>query len=163
MQKQLIFCFIFLCHVCLLAEPPDMLSFQQLMNLPEEQAKNLAERHPQPVRIRGFLYQAADGRLILAAEPNLKSCCVAAAAMQQRQILVTGTVDIPHPNNYAVLLEGHFIVDNIAAHNPRYRLENATLVAEDDGASGLILIIILSALLLAGGMIIATMAKKRKK
>lgn len=43
--------------------------------------------------IRGFLYKTEKQQYILAAEPNLKSCCVGSASKRNKQILVSGTID----------------------------------------------------------------------
>ena len=43
------------------------------------------------VQIRGFLYETTDKRLVLAEEPNLKSCCVGSPAKRRRQIVILET------------------------------------------------------------------------
>lgn len=82
-----------------------MASFQ---DLPKESTEH--------VQIRGFLYQAPDGNIVLAAEPNLRSCCIGS----KPHIMVDGLLTIPKTGN-AVLLEGDLIVE---AHH-HYRLHNA--------------------------------------
>ena len=42
--------------------------------------QQLDQKH---IKIRGFLYQTANGKWILADEPNLKSCCIGKKAAQQ--------------------------------------------------------------------------------
>lgn len=48
---------------------------------------------PQKVAIKGFLYKSDSHDIILAAEPNLKSCCIGNSTKRNRQIIVIG--DIP--------------------------------------------------------------------
>ncbi len=56
-------------------------------------------------KVRGFLYRAEDGRLILSKMPNLKSCCVGAAHLQDGQIIVEDYQGEPSAH-HALLLEG---------------------------------------------------------
>ena len=153
-----LFC-IFFCQACLAYESPTMLNFYQLLNLSEEQAFELAHVDQQQVRIRGFLYKADDGRLILAAEPNLKSCCVASTTTINRQIIVSTDADLSPKQNVAVLMEGKFIVEK-GRESSRYRLENAVVVVEDRSLNGLFG---MGALLIVGGIITVAKARKRKK
>lgn len=64
------------------------------------------------VQIRGFLYKTELNNheaWILAAEPNLKSCCVASPGKKGSQMLAIGNLpeEMPSPST-AVAVEGHF-------------------------------------------------------
>lgn len=59
----------------------------------------------QRVRMRGFLYRASDDRLILASQPDLKSCCV---GKQKEHVIVEGHLE---PQRNAVLVEGIFVIE----------------------------------------------------
>lgn len=59
------------------------------------------------VRMRGFLYRDAQGNVVLAREPNLKSCCVAAPHKLSEQVFVQGALPEKLPKN-AVTLIGRF-------------------------------------------------------
>ena len=77
------------------------------------------------IAIRGFLYQS-NGQLILAAEPNLKSCCVANPTSIKRQIVVVGP-DFNSVNTlFAVLLQGVLTVDT----QNHFILINANIVEQ---------------------------------
>lgn len=67
----------------------------------------------QEIEIRGFLYQATDGRWLLAEEPNLKTCCVGASHQATRQVTLHGEGD-SFPIGFAVTVQG------ILHHHPRY-------------------------------------------
>lgn len=81
--------------------------------------------HQKQIRIRGFLYRAEDGRLILAEHPNLKSCCVASQKNLKSQLIVTGNVS-PPTYGQAVFLEGKLV-----AKGDAFILENATEITKD--------------------------------
>lgn len=86
-------------------------------------SKIASEVDNQEIKIRGFLYQQENGLLILAAEPNLKSCCVGNINKKDRQIIVEGSIV---PNSKAVMLQGLF------KNDPQgYNLLNASLVKEN--------------------------------
>lgn len=67
----------------------------------------LANFNGKEIQIRGFLYQTEDKKLILAALPNLKSCCVGTASQRSQQIVVEGDIPAQHiGGKLPVLLEG---------------------------------------------------------
>lgn len=84
------------------------------------------------VNVRGFLYHHSSGELILASQPNLKSCCVGSQQLVSQQILVHGNM---HPEAQAVTLQGTFKID--PQYNEQgqivslYRLENAVKLTSD--------------------------------
>lgn len=77
---------------------------------------------PKRVHIRGFLYRTEKGEWVLAAEPNLKSCCIG----KKSQVQVIG--DFPNSFKTAVTLEGDLIA-NQGSEIP-YRLENAFVLID---------------------------------
>ena len=68
--------------------------------------------YPREVTLRGFLYRTQAGDLVLAAEPNLKSCCVGAQHKVKKQIFVEGHIENPIAGQVYVL-QGIFTVDPI--------------------------------------------------
>lgn len=70
--------------------------------------------YPREVTLRGFLYRTQAGDLVLAAEPNLKSCCVGAQHQVKRQIIVEGNMDDPKAGQVYVL-QGILTVDPITS------------------------------------------------
>lgn len=84
------------------------------------------------VNVRGFLYHNSSGELILASQPNLKSCCIGSQGLVYQQILVRGKLD---PEAQVVTLQGIFKID--PQHNEQgqiirlYSLENAEKVKSD--------------------------------
>lgn len=81
----------------------------------------------QEVSLRGFLYETQEGGRILAAEPNLKSCCVGAADRQERQVWVLGP-DVTLPSMArVVVLRGRLSRDESGRG---LQLQNAALVGD---------------------------------
>jgi hypothetical protein len=96
------------------------------------------------VAIRGFLYQTEEGHLILAGEPNLRSCCVASTKNLSKQIIVndgTGSILIPE-QGYVSMLEGNLIVEGPPAHTAyRYYLNEPVKIAESSSHLELFLLL----------------------
>lgn len=82
----------------------------------EEIAKSY---HGKELQIRGFLYTTASGKTILAATPNVKSCCVGTASKLLQQITVINPKQ--SASSLPVTLSGHFFVE------PQYN-EEGTLI-----------------------------------
>ena len=91
-----------------------------------------------PVRVRGFLYRAENSQVILAGEPNLKTCCVASPSKRNEQLVIESYEEEP-PKHTVVVLEGSLHRDGEV-----FRLKNARRI-ENSGswlwisASGIIL------------------------
>ncbi len=66
------------------------------------------------IEIRGFLYQTPKGEWILAAEPNLKSCCLGSHEKKARQIILIGQFDRTAINR-VITVQGR-LVANEALH-----------------------------------------------
>lgn len=85
------------------------------------------------VKIRGFLYQQPTGTLILASQPNLKSCCVGVKARMPQQVIVRGENPLD-PSPYAITLGGvlkkELQYDQTGEPVPIYVLDQAWLVQE---------------------------------
>lgn len=75
---------------------------------------------PQEVQVRGFLYRTSDERWILAEESQLKSCCVGAPHLKDRQVTLLGD-HFDAPIGFAVTVEGTLIHDQsfFSLKNPR--------------------------------------------
>lgn len=84
----------------------------------------------QLIEIRGFLYETEQKQLILAAEPNLKSCCVGSHSKRQKQLLVSGDVKEGISSMSAVTLKGELLV-HFGDIFP-FRLENASIQVQPD-------------------------------
>jgi hypothetical protein len=101
----------------------------------------------QLIEIRGFLYEANDSTLILAAEPNLKSCCVGSTSKRNRQLLVkSDSLETSQTN--AITLKGHLIIDPNDTFP--FKLENAEIVAIKNQNKTLLLFLSVIAVLSVG-------------
>jgi hypothetical protein len=118
----------------LCANTSELLSFQQLMEYSRDNIQELPNLHQRYIRIRGFLYRAEDGRLILAAEPNLKSCCLDKISIE-RQIAISGNLQMPIESGNIVVVEGKLIVDPTVDDNGQwkslYLLEEVSVIKEE--------------------------------
>jgi hypothetical protein len=105
----------------LMAETVPILTFHELEAMVE------APQHP--IRIKGFLYTNQQAFQILAAEPDLKTCCVGSASNRNRQILLKDAVFPAETSTSVVEVEGLLRID--PASHPRFRLENARLIEHE--------------------------------
>ncbi len=116
------------------------LSFTTLRGLDDKLEKEAAIQllrrqltlfHQHEVEVRGFLYQSADQRWILASEPNLKVCCMGAPSKISQQIFLSGKALVP--SNQAVTVRGLFQVDPLWGEQgilqQLYRMENTMVVS----------------------------------
>lgn len=91
------------------------------------------------VQIRGFLYATDEGQLVLASEPNLKSCCVASEAKKADQLFISGDILPPNQAGLVVLAEGELVQDE----QQRRWLKEAKLVETRSDWKSLLLCVIL--------------------
>jgi hypothetical protein len=85
------------------------------------------------VTIRGFLYLKEDGNWILAAEPNLKTCCLGSTQKAKSQIILDSNFE-GFSSNKVVLIQGNLTVEKGLFH-----LQNSK-VLEDNEKSPFILL-----------------------
>jgi hypothetical protein len=126
-------------------EPPTPIAFLNL--------DDFSHLNGQLVAIRGFLYETPESLMVLAAEPDLKSCCVGSASKRQRQLLVTGNIDRAVAGGGAVTLQGNLVVA-IGDDFP-YRLEEGEIVAGEDRCYWALGAVGLGMVLLAAGAFFA--------
>lgn len=119
------------------------ISLEKSIGLEEAQAY-----HEQIVQVRGFLYPLESGELILAHQPNLKSCCVGAQSLINQQILVQDKVST---SLSAIQLKGIFLLD--PHYNAKHELTSLyTLKQVEVLSTGLSTFSIVSFLLLMIGI-----------
>ncbi len=130
-MKKLFFlcCITFNLHA--VAEPVSI-SFLDLENV------NL--HHNKTVQIKGFLYKEPH-HLILASEPNLKSCCL----NQKPQIYVNDLLEVPSLNT-ALTLQGELLIsfhtDESGKMNKRYYLDHSKVIEESNKSNNSIMLTI---------------------
>ncbi len=101
-MKRWAFCLLFLFLQQLnAADQVIEINFHDLMR-----QENFPTLHGKRVRLTGFLYKKED-QWVLAAVPNLKTCCVAHVNKKKEQLLVSGEIKDTLPG-HAVTLEGYF-------------------------------------------------------
>lgn len=143
--KFLIYLFIFT------SLPAGALKEEQALVLTFFDIEAIAQQQDAPsgqlIEIRGFLYETNDHHPILAAEPNLKSCCVGSSSKRNRQLLVIG--DSPSINQTnAITLKGNLKVDFNDSFP--FKLENAEIVANKNQNKTLFPPLIAAAVLFLG-------------
>jgi hypothetical protein len=101
-----------LCATLCLSADPLVLTFERLEQAAQEAHSDLVLKdfNQQYVQIRGFLYRTPQGNLILAAQPDLKSCCVGTGSKVKQQVIVQGAID-PIIQQSVVNLQGIFKID----------------------------------------------------
>ncbi|HEV8052160.1 MAG TPA: hypothetical protein VGP47_06680 [Parachlamydiaceae bacterium] len=112
----------------------------------------------QLITIRGFLYKSPESKVILAAEPDLKSCCVGSTSQRQRQLLVTGDIDHAMNASTAVTLQGNLIV--AMRDEFPFKLENSVVVAQDTQCYVMLGLVGLGLILVAGAIFFALRKKQ---
>jgi hypothetical protein len=81
------------------------LSFIQPVSIPVITFEQLRDYSgTQPIQIRGFLYPTSFQTIVLAPQPDLKSCCIGNFLSDQQQITLKGIQDISH--SQATLVQG---------------------------------------------------------
>lgn len=116
------------------------LSFQELHQPVDATRETIASLqtelsafHQQNVKIRGFLYQGDGKQWILAAEPNLKTCCIGVPGKIGKQIVLAKPV-LPEAPMHAVTVQGVFAIDPIwradDSMQQLYRLDDPVLLNE---------------------------------
>ena len=107
------FVFLFLLMICygtiLAAQELPLASFTDLQTYSDKE-----------VGIRGFFYRADKDEWILAAEPNLKTCCIGTSQQYSKQIHVEGDFSAEPSLSKAVLLQGI-----LSFQDHRWHLRNA--------------------------------------
>jgi hypothetical protein len=119
------FCFMFSVSFLFTEEIPEKYSFFELKTLTQRES----ETFDKLIQIRGFLYESPEYGLILASEPNLKSCCLGGPLKKEKQLLVEGlegdsisAID----SSIAVTLKGTLVAD-LRGSFP-FSLKNAEIV-----------------------------------
>lgn len=124
---------IFLCLSSLHAEDQQKISFIEL----SEQHKETS------VEVRGFLYTTSDGKVLLAPQPNLRSCCVGSPAKIHEQIALLDLQKVPITTQ-AVNVQGIFHLDESNLKS----LSKAKLVEQHRGGYHLTIMAVVATLLL---------------
>ncbi|MBA3815194.1 MAG: hypothetical protein H0X29_01480 [Parachlamydiaceae bacterium] len=75
----------------------------------------------QQVSIRGFVYRTKDGKNVLAAEPDLKSCCVASRENILRQVMLEGDEIAFLNNGRAQEVQGRFEIEPLKNENGSWK------------------------------------------
>lgn len=82
---------------------------------------NFEQYHNKEVEVRGFLYQDQQQHWVLAAEPNLRSCCI-----DSKPHITLPADFVGQATKQPVTLQGHFHVEP----NHNYRMENVVFVTK---------------------------------
>lgn len=84
--------------------------------------QDLAEHQNQRIELKGFAYETKSGEKVLAAEPNLKCCCVGTNHKADQQVIIQG-VEGPFSPYQVIHLEG-----KLDFQERRYYLKEASRV-----------------------------------
>lgn len=120
-----------------------------------EKAPVVKDLSGQEVEVRGFVYESKQGKVVLASQPNLKSCCVGSTKKIRNQIVLLG--DLPEiPLQRAVTVQGYFVTDPTYGEDDEliglYYLKNITLLNDFDDVTiySLVVFIVIILLLIVG-------------
>lgn len=79
----------------------------------EDMSKNrIYINQTRQVEIKGFLYKLEEETFILAAEPNLKSCCIGNSNKQHKQLIVYGDLLLKHLDSFSPITLRGVLVNN---------------------------------------------------
>ncbi|PJD97289.1 MAG: hypothetical protein CK425_04010 [Parachlamydia sp.] len=92
---------------------------------------------PKPIKIRGFLYQTSDKQWVLAAEPNLKSCCIGKKFAQQ---IFLDKFQTPSSFHAVVEMTGLLTVETSSSGQKIYVLKNAALLPPEENSYAWVLL-----------------------
>lgn len=102
-----------LIYLILLSIPPFLMADVRVLTFEDVEHLDRTSWKPQTVQIRGFLYTSQQlNTMILAAQPDLKSCCVGTESKIEKQIIIKGIE--PFSTLQALTLEG------VLTLNPSY-------------------------------------------
>ena len=123
------------------------LTFEDLPETEPPLSHSLWDYHDQLIEIRGFFYSIDDSKGILASQPDLKSCCVAAPSKISQQLFLQGDlVNLPHQR--AVTVKGIFKIHPVYENNgdlkQLYFLENTSKVSVNRFPMGYALLFLLT-------------------
>lgn len=104
----------------------------------------------QDVSIRGFVYRAKNGKVVLAAEPDLKTCCVANQGTIIRQVILQGDGldDLAFSNDGRVKeIQGRFEIEPLKDGNGDWEqifvLHDAIIIEKNNQKKQLLIYFIL--------------------
>lgn len=103
----------------------------------------------QEISFRGFIYQGKDGRIMLATEPDLKSCCIGSKGSITRQVMLIGDNIAFAKDGKVREVLGRFEIEPLKDKNGN--LEKMfvlydTRIIEQDSKSNILIYLIYSAL-----------------
>ncbi|NGX58803.1 MAG: hypothetical protein K940chlam3_01711 [Chlamydiae bacterium] len=140
-MKLLCFLYFFCCS-CLYAFEHD-LTVSQIGHMNEQELSDLSGAM---IKLRGFLYETEDGRLIASAEPDLKSCCVGTERKIRNQVVIVGAVS-PSNHTLPVVVQGVFQFEPKIHEGKLIQyasLLNAEIVEEESNHEILFILLIVS-------------------
>ena len=132
-----------------------IITFDELFSNDEILLSQLPSMQGEVIQIRGFWYPISQEEGILAAQPNLKSCCLKRGSRSKQHLNVKGDVGL-FPEQKAVTVQGTFSLKKNSLATPSneqlYILEKSIMVPsssfpESDSIINIIAFIIIAALI----------------
>jgi len=139
----------------LAAEGPFPASLEHIQ-FDQLETEDMSRFDKKTITVRGFLY-CVDGKCVLAASPNIKTCCVTNPE-KQPHIYVQAGSNIPVDITRAVTLKGTFAFKQ---HN-HYVLENAEMMEEADSHAQYYIALLVSLFIIIAGLYFALKSSRGK-
>lgn len=159
---------VFILCVSATSEATEEISFRLLEGWPNsagQVSQKVGKFSHQKVRIRGFIFKSDSGEWILAAEPNLKSCCVGSRERANQQIVILGEVGEIGMSGQVIDVEGTLVIDPIKDSDGRWRriytLNEAVVIQEVSRDSPLVPLLILISLFGIGWVSMEKMQRRK--